>query len=111
MIERGTAEHYAWGNGCDGWHLLKNPALSIIEEQMPPGTSEVRHHHQNARQFFYVLEGTLSFEINGKEFDLAARQGMEIGPTTPHRVFNRSSGKTAFLVVSHPPSHGDRIET
>jgi hypothetical protein len=44
-----TAEHYAWGAGCDGWHLVRAPALSVIQERMPPGAAEVRHRHAVAQ--------------------------------------------------------------
>jgi len=33
-----NAEHYLWGDNCDGWHLLKTDSLSIIQENMPPDT-------------------------------------------------------------------------
>jgi hypothetical protein len=62
-----SAEHYKWGgpNGtdCEGWHLVKTPELSIIEELMPPGTNKARHSHNRARQFFFVLEGELTMEV------------------------------------------------
>ena len=66
MIDKEGAEHYAWGGMCDGWHLLKGDTLSVIEERIPPGGSEVRHYHEKSRQFFYVLTGVLSFEVDGK---------------------------------------------
>ena len=46
-----TALHYVWGENCDGWHLVRTPELAIIQERMPPGTSEARHFHHQARQF------------------------------------------------------------
>jgi mannose-6-phosphate isomerase-like protein (cupin superfamily) len=108
MIDRKTAEHYFWGGVCEGWHFVKEDALSVIEERIPSGGAELRHHHQYARQFFYVLSGTLSFEVGGREFDLTSRQGIYIRPGIPHRVFNRSAGDAEFLVISAPPSHSDR---
>ena len=109
MIDRRTAEHYSWGNNCDGWHLVRTANLSVIEERMPPGASEVRHHHQKASQFFYVLRGTLSIEVAGNEFALAAGQGIHVAASQPHQVRNRSAADAEFLVVSNPPSHGDRV--
>src|SRR5882672_3469613 len=97
-IEKRNAEHYVWGEGCDGWHLLRCDSLSVIEERIPPGSSETRHYHREARQFFYVLSGVLSFEIDGKEFELMSKQGIEIGPSVPHRAFNRSADAAEFLV-------------
>jgi hypothetical protein len=38
-----NAEHYIWGEGCDGWHLLKGDDLSVIQERVPPGNFETKH--------------------------------------------------------------------
>lgn len=111
MIDEDSAPHYAWGDGCDGWHLVRTPELSVIRERMPPGTSEVRHHHARARQFFFVLAGRLEIEVGGEVVPLSARQGLEIAPGVAHQVSNHASEAAEFLVVSQPPSHGDRIET
>jgi len=83
--------------------------LSVIEERMPPGTSEVRHYHQKANQFFYVLRGSLSIEVGGNELVLNPGQGTYITAGEPHQVRNRASVDADFLVVSNPPSHGDRV--
>ena len=58
IVSAQTAKHYIWGERCDGWHLLHTEHASVIEERMPPGTSEVAHFHERSRQFFYVLSGT-----------------------------------------------------
>lgn len=104
-----TAPHYSWGQGCDGWHLAKADGLSVIQERMPPGTSETRHYHERARQFFYVLRGTASFELEGRVHALGPGDGIEVPPLAPHTMVNRSPGDLEFLVVSAPPSHGDRV--
>ena len=108
-----SAEHYKWGGpqgaDCDGWHLIKTPELSIIEELMPPGASETPHSHLRARQFFFVLEGELTLEVEHDNFVLRAGEGLEISPTLPHQARNRSTRSVRFLVTSQPPSHGDRI--
>jgi len=106
-----TAAHYTWGAGCDGWHLVDRPELSVIRERMPPGTSEARHLHASARQFFYVLSGDAILEVEGGEVALSAGDGLEVAPRSRHQVFNRSRAPLEFLVVSHPHSHGDRSLT
>ena len=108
-IRRETAEHYIWGNSCDGWHLVKSANLSVIEECMPPGTSEVRHYHQRAQQFFFILSGAASMEIEGETIRLSAGEGVQILPGQRHRMRNESSDPVRFLVISQPASHGDRI--
>ena len=105
-----TAEHYTWGQGCDGWHLLRGHELSVIQERMPSGTSEVKHYHSRARQFFFVITGTLSVQIDGQTHVISREHGLEIPPKLPHRVFNESDADTIFLLISVPPAKGDRIE-
>jgi quercetin dioxygenase-like cupin family protein len=114
-ISTANADSYKWGgpkaDQCYGWHLVRTPQLSIIEESMPPGTSEHRHSHLYARQFFYVLEGELAIEIEGAQIFLVAGEGLEIPPEQNHQVMNRSDTTARFLVTSQPPSHGDRVNS
>jgi mannose-6-phosphate isomerase-like protein (cupin superfamily) len=77
---------------------------------MPPGTSETRHYHVHARQFFFVLEGELTMEIEHRDFTLRAGEGIEIAPGQAHQARNRSAGNLRIVVTSQPPSHGDRID-
>lgn len=108
-IGKQSAEHYIWGDNCDGWHLVKGRDLSIIHERMPVNTSEVKHYHQNARQFFFVLSGTATMLIGDKEIVLSHQEGIEVSPLIPHQMFNKSNDEIEFLVISQPNSKGDRI--
>jgi|ERR1700730_11497077 mannose-6-phosphate isomerase-like protein (cupin superfamily) len=109
MIHRQAVEHYPWGNGCDGWHLVKRPGVSVIQERMPPGSSEIRHLHQHAWQFFFVLQGEATLEVNDKISILKVHHGIEVPPGIPHQIFNNSDHDLEILVISIPPSHGDRV--
>jgi mannose-6-phosphate isomerase-like protein (cupin superfamily) len=104
-----NAEHYRWGGQCDGWHLVKRPELSVILELMPPQTSEVRHIHQWSRQFFFVLEGELTLEVENRSVTLGPEQGLEIAPGQAHQAMNLSKAEVRMIVVSQPHSHGDRV--
>ena len=109
-VSRENAEHYRWGVDCDGWHLVKDKQLSVIEEFMPPGAAEVRHHHERSQQFFYILTGEVLMEINGENLLIPAGSGVRILPGTRHQIRNPSSSPVRFLVISQPPSRGDRID-
>ncbi len=104
-----NSEHYTWGGVCDGWHLLKTPTLSVIQERVPPGGTETRHFHRQAQQFFFILSGEAVMELENKEIVLGPQQGCAVPPGSPHRLLNRGSTDLDFLVISTPPSHGDRV--
>lgn len=104
-----NTEHYIWGNQCEGWWLKKDSIFSVIEETMPPNSSEEKHFHSVTAQFFYVLNGTLCIEIHNQKYQLQNNQGMTIAANVVHQVFNKSKEAVRFLVISCPNSPDDRI--
>lgn len=108
-ISKQNAEHYIWGDNCDGWHLVKNKELSVIHERMPANTTEVIHYHHEARQFFFILSGVATMKIHDHMITLNPQEGIEIPPLTEHQMRNDSDQDVEFLVISQPNSRGDRI--
>ncbi|MDB5140749.1 MAG: cupin [Mucilaginibacter sp.] len=104
-----NAEHYNWGENCDGWHLLRTDSLSVIQERMPPATSEQLHYHEHAQQVFYILLGIATFEIEGKTKTVQPGQSIHVPKKTKHRIINKGNIDLHFLVISEPKSHGDRV--
>ena len=70
-----NAEHYHWGDRCDGWHLLNRDDMSVIQERMPARTFEKMHYHKLSRQFFFVLDGTATMDVDGERIVLGEDQG------------------------------------
>lgn len=110
MISRANAEHYVWGDKCDGWYLVNRQDMLVIHEKMPPKTSEKRHYHSVSRQFFFVLDGCLTMELEGKEYRIVAQQGIEIPPGSKHQARNDTDSAIEFIVISHPTPRGDRTD-
>lgn len=106
-----NAEHYVWGESCDGWHLLKRGEMSIIQERVPAGGAEVMHYHRKARQFFYILEGTGTMVFESTQVVLQKGEGLEVPPKTLHQFRNQTDVDVIFLVISVPPTTGDRVNS
>ncbi len=111
VISRDSAEHYVWGDGCDGWHLSKSPQLSVVLERVPPGAQEIEHHHNQAHQFFFILSGQATMMIGGKRLELNALEGCLVAPKVSHWLANSRDEDLHLLVISAPTSHGDRVPT
>ena len=105
-----NAEHYVWGEICDGWHLLKQDDMSVIRERVPAGGAEVMHYHNTARQFFYILEGEATMVFEDHEVTMNKGEGIEIEPKVKHQFRNRSNAVVHFLVMSVPSTRGDRVD-
>jgi len=109
MISIENAEHYIWGDVCDGWHLLKRADMSVTQERVPAGGAEVMHCHERSRQFFYILEGEGRIAFEDREVILEKGKGIEIDPMVKHQFRNSSQADVHFLVISVPSTRGDRI--
>lgn len=103
-----NSEHYVWGEVCDGWHLLKEQDLSVIQERVPPGAGETKHFHSKARQYFFVISGKATLEFNDGAVTFGSGQGVHVPPGVTHRFINAAEGEVRFLVISAPSTRGDR---
>ena len=110
-ISTASAEHYSWGQDCVGWLLLDGDDLTVVEECVPSGGCETRHRHATARQFFYVLAGEATLEVEGVAHRLASGEGLHVPPGASHQLRNEGTEPLRFLVASSPDSHGDRSES
>ena len=102
-------KHYTWGAACDGWNLVDETTLSIKMEHMPAGTAEALHYHKQAQQFFYILKGTATFEIENTFTDVQTGEGMHIRAGEKHRIQNNTDGDLEFILCSQPATAADRI--
>jgi len=57
------------------------------------------HKHQNEDEFFYVVEGRLTIDLEGRTVELALRQGFVVPKGAMHRT--RSPERTVILMVEN----------
>jgi len=106
-IDRTTAEHYVWNGSCDGWKLLSQGDLSVIEERMPAGVQDHIHKHVRTTQIFYILSGELQVEIEGKT---VVAQAVQIPRNAAHFLANVTQADAFYLSIASPSILDDREE-
>lgn len=102
-------KHYPWGDGCEGWNLVDEASLSVKQERMPAGTAETLHYHEHAQQFFFMLKGEASFEIEEETVIVKEREGIHIAAGKKHRIINHTQSAIEFILSSQPSTAGDRV--
>ncbi|HVX52100.1 MAG TPA: cupin domain-containing protein [Chitinophagaceae bacterium] len=100
--------HYMWGDNCDGWVLVNTPGLSVKQERMPAHTAETLHYHKQSRQFFFILKGTATFEVEGETNTVLAGGGFYIEAGEKHRILNNTGEDLEFILSSQPSTNNDR---
>ena len=93
---------------CKAWVLVDTDMLSVKQEYMPPHTAEVFHFHQIAQQFFFILKGTATIEVQGALHVVMVGNGFHVLPREIHRITNHSGESLEFFVSSQPSANYDR---
>jgi len=102
-------KHYQWGDGCDGWNFVDETSLSVKQERMPTGTAEALHYHQYAQQFFFMLKGSATFEIDTEMLIVNEQEGIHINAGQKHRIINHTGSEIEFILASQPSTVNDRV--
>ncbi len=102
-------KHYQWGDVCDSWNLVDTSSLSVKQEMMPGGASEQLHYHKYSQQFFFILAGTATFEIEGNQIEVSVGEGLQILAGEKHRIINNGKINLEFILCSQPSISNDRI--
>ena len=88
--------------------LLEHPSLDVTWSRYEPGEKgpdpHVHHGHVDS---FFVLEGTVTFElgVDGQRVDAGPRTFVSVPPDVVHTFRNASDARMVFLNV-HAPSGG-----
>lgn len=109
ILSKKNALHYKWGESCDGWVFIEDENMSVKQERMPAHTSEQLHYHQRARQFFFILKGIATFEIEDRTLEVKVNEGLHIDAGKKHRIMNNCGDDLEFILSSQPTTKGDRI--
>ena len=79
---------------------------SLAEAAVPAETSTIRHHHKASEEFYFILEGRGTMEIDGECMNVGPGEAVLIPPGSWHRI--TAAGDLRFLCCCAPPySHED----
>src|ERR671937_350534 len=80
-----------------------NGQYALWEAIVPPGAGPPPHVHSREEEGFYVLEGEITFTVNGERVVATAGTFANVPVGTPHSFKNESS-KPAKMLISVAPA-------
>jgi quercetin dioxygenase-like cupin family protein len=80
-----------------------NGKYAMFEAIVPPGGGPPPHVHSREEEGFYILEGEITFTINGERVLATAGMFANMPVGTPHS-FKNESGKPAKMLISLAPA-------
>jgi len=95
-----TIDEKVLSDGSKPW--FNQTLCQVNESVVRVGVIEGEYHwhkHQNDDEFFYVVEGRLLIDLEGRTVELAPRQGFVVPKGTRHRT--RAPQRTVILMVEN----------
>lgn len=89
-------------------YLEKGPRMNFGLVQVLPGETVVPHVHQVMQESFYILEGTVTMYIDGKECVLEPGDYIHLEPGEGHKVCNRGEENVKMVVTAAPYMEQDK---
>jgi mannose-6-phosphate isomerase-like protein (cupin superfamily) len=78
--------------------------FSLMERTVPPnGRRPLPHRHVNCSEAFWVLDGTVTFVLDGTEL-YGSKDDFLLVPRGAGHTFGNDSGEPARLLVMHAPA-------
>ncbi len=79
---------------------------SLAEATVFAGSSTQRHYHRASEEFYFILEGSGTMEVDGSQREIRSGDAIVIPPGTFHQI--SASETLRFLCCCAPPySHED----
>lgn len=79
---------------------------SLAEATVPAASSTQRHYHRASEEFYFILEGSGTMEIDGSRRDVGPGDAILIPPGSRHQI--AAATPLRFLCCCAPPySHED----
>ena len=81
---------------------------SLAEAVLPPGGATKRHWHNTSEEFYFILQGTGTMEIDGVKQQVKVGDAILIPNGHWHQIIADSHSELRFLCCCAPPySHED----
>lgn len=80
-----------------------NGKYAVWEAIVPPGGGPPLHVHSREEEGFYILEGEISFQVDGQKIVAHAGMFANMPVGTPHS-FKNESNQTARMLISVAPA-------
>lgn len=81
---------------------------SLAEATLPASGSTQRHYHRLSEEFYFILEGRGTMEIDGDSCEVGPGDAILIPPGAWHQIRSADEASLRFLCCCAPPySHED----
>lgn len=105
IVEPNHGQHIAIAGDINSILAVKDDTggtYSLIEAKVFPNGGPVSHIQTREHEGFYIIEGTITFNVEGKEIIAKSGTFVNVPPNVRHSFKNNSSTNAKMLIVLAP---------
>ena len=91
-------------------YLIRGPHIDWGVITLAPGESMGGHFHQEVEETFYILEGTTTITVNGKEVVCPKGSALRLDATEKHALKNAGTIPTKMVFIKHIYRPTDKVD-
>ncbi|MBM4430129.1 MAG: cupin domain-containing protein [Chloroflexi bacterium] len=91
-------------------YMFRGPKIDWGVISVPAGQCLGGHYHEETEETFYILEGQVTFYVNGAPHLLVAGDAVRLEPLEGHRVVNESDGPVKMVFIKCPYLPQDKFD-
>jgi len=80
---------------------------SLAEAVLPPGGATERHYHKESEEFYFILEGSGTMEIDGERISVSNDDAVLIPAGSWHQITSSPKGLRFLCCCAPPYQHED----
>lgn len=80
---------------------------SLAEATLPAGAATQRHYHKLSEEFYFILEGSGTMEIDGETREVRPGDAILIPPNSRHQITASPTGLRFLCCCAPPYAHED----
>ncbi|MHA1647169.1 MAG: cupin domain-containing protein [Promethearchaeota archaeon] len=79
-------------------YMIRGPEIDWGIISLSPGEEKPAHFHEQLAETFYVINGTMTFIIGDKEFDIPTDTAIRLEAKEPHGLKNKSNSELVKVI-------------
>ena len=103
-------EHEYRHGGHGPKYLEQGPVVEFGIVRLMPGEVVAAHKHLQLHECFYILDGELSFSVDGKEITRTTGDYLRLEPGEGHEITNTGDMPSKMVIVKAPYVPGDKVD-
>ncbi len=90
-------------------YMMRGPNIDWGVIDLEPGMTLKKHYHEEVEETFFVVSGTVTFQLQDQEMEASAGTAVRMEPTEQHGLTNNTEEPVRVVFMKHIYRPEDKV--